>query len=162
MHKQLLAILLLFFIISCNNTNDDAVVDNTIITANNSLPAPQPVTFSVDAVHPHDTSAFTQGLEFYKGKLFESTGLANKSTLRIVDIKTGNPEKKSLIQDPDIFGEGITIFKDKIYQLTWENHKIFVYNVGDISHPVNTLKWKFQGWGITIDGQNLIISDGSD
>jgi len=162
MYKQFLTILLLFFISSCSNTNDDEVVDNSIIPANNLLPAPQPITFNVDAVYPHDTGAFTQGLQFYKGKLFESTGLPDKSTLRIVDIKTGNPEKKYLIPDANIFGEGITIFKDRIYQLTWENNKIFVYNVSDISHLVNTLKWKFQGWGITNDGQNLIISDGSD
>lgn len=162
MHKQIWTVLLLLFSISCNNTSDDEVFDNSIAGAGNSLAAPQPITFNVDAVYPHDTTAFTQGLQYYHGKLYESTGLPKKSSLRIVDIKTGVPEKKYLIPDPDIFGEGITIFKNRIYQLTWESHKIFVYNENDISHPVNTLKWKYEGWGITNDGQNLIVSDGSD
>ncbi|MEP6615880.1 MAG: glutaminyl-peptide cyclotransferase [Ginsengibacter sp.] len=162
MPKKLWTILLSFLIVSCSNTNDDDVVDNSIIPINTSLPSPQPITFSVDAVYPHDTAAFTQGLQFYNGKLFESTGLPNRSTLRIVNIRTGVPEKKYLIPDSQIFGEGITIFKDKIYQLTWENNKIFVYNVNDILHPVTTLKWNYQGWGITNDGRQLIISDGSD
>jgi glutamine cyclotransferase len=148
--------------ISCNNTSDDEVIDKSIISPGNSLPVPQPITFNVDAIYPHDTGAFTQGLQFYKGKLYESTGLNNKSSLRVVDIKSGIPEKKYLIPDEKIFGEGITIFRDKIYQLTWENNKIFVYNIGDIAHPVNTLKWKYPGWGITNDGQHLIISDGTD
>lgn len=162
MHKQIWTVLLLLFSISCNNTSDDEVFDNSIAGAGNSLAAPQPITFNVDAVYPHDTTAFTQGLQYYHGKLYESTGLPKKSSLRIVDIKTGVPEKKYLIPDPDIFGEGITIFKNRIYQLTWESHKIFVYNENDISHPVNTLKWKYEGWGITNDGQHLIVSDGSD
>lgn len=162
MHKQIWTVLLLIFSISCNNTSDDEVFDKSIAGAGNSLAAPQPITFNVDAVYPHDTTAFTQGLQYHHGKLYESTGLPQKSSLRIVDIKTGVPEKKYLIPDPEIFGEGITIFKNKIYQLTWESHKIFVYNENDISHPVNTLKWKYEGWGITNDGQNLIVSDGSD
>ena len=162
MHRQIWTVLLLIFSISCNNTSDDEVFDNSIAGAGNSLAAPQPITFNVDAVYPHDTTAFTQGLQYHNGKLYESTGLPKKSSLRIVDIKSGVPEKKYLIPDPEIFGEGITIFKNKIYQLTWESHKIFVYNENDISHPVNTLKWKYEGWGITNDGQNLIVSDGSD
>jgi glutamine cyclotransferase len=148
--------------LSCNNTSDDEVIDKSIIPPGNSLPAPQPITFNVDAVYPHDPAAFTQGLQFYKGKLYESTGLNNKSSLRVVNIKSGVPEKKYLITDEKIFGEGITIFKDKIYQLTWENNKIFVYDIGDITRPVNTLKWKYPGWGITNDGQHLIVSDGTD
>ena len=162
MYKQLWTLLLFLLIFSCNNTSDDEVIDKSIIPPGNSLPAPQPITFNVDAVYPHDTAAFTQGLQFYKGKLYESTGLNNKSSLRVVDIKSGVPEKKYLITDEKIFGEGITIFKDKIYQLTWENNKIFVYDIGDITRPVNTLKWKYPGWGITNDGQHLIVSDGTD
>jgi len=117
--------------------------------------------YKVDAVYPHDPKAYTQGLEFYKGKLYEGTGEWGTSNLRIVDIKTGQIEKNYLIPDTSIFGEGVTIFKNKIYQLTWQNHKIFVYDLNDISHPVNTLTWNRQGWGATNDGTNIIISDGS-
>lgn len=128
----------------------------------NGVPAPNPITITVDANYPHDNQAFTQGLQFYKGKLYEGTGQFEKSSLRIVDIKTGVPEKKYVLPDPKIFGEGITIWNNKIYQLTWENNVIFVYNLNDITKPIQTLKWKLQGWGITNDGKTLIISDGSD
>jgi glutamine cyclotransferase len=148
-------------LISCNNNagDNDVEYDSTIV---NTLPTPQPITFTIDSVYPHDKEAFTQGLQFYKGKLYESTGLNNKSSLRIVNIKTGVPEKKYLIPDAQIFGEGITIFQNKIYQLTWENNKVFVYNISNITKPIQTLIWQRQGWGITNDGNNLIISDGSD
>jgi glutamine cyclotransferase len=105
--------------------------------------------------------AFTQGLEFHNGKLYEGTGEPKESRLRIVDLKTGKTEKEYLIPDTTIFGEGITVFKNKIYQLTWQNHKIFVYKFNDISKPVNTYNWSLEGWGITNDGNNLIISNGS-
>src|SRR5690349_21743341 len=78
--------------------------------AGNGIAVPQPITFSIDTVLPHDPQAFTQGLQFYNGKLYEGTGQFNESTLRIVDPKTGSVEKKYLIPDSTIFGEGITIF----------------------------------------------------
>lgn len=127
----------------------------------NNIPPPEPITFSVEKVYPHDQTAFTQGLEFHNGKLYEGTGEPKESRLRIVNIETGKPEKEYLIPDPTIFGEGITAFKNKIYQLTWQNHKIFVYNFNDIMHPIDTYNWSVEGWGITNDGTNLIISDGS-
>lgn len=163
MYKYLLGFALVFFFASCNSENDSeqGSTDDTNTSANN-LPSPQPITFTVDAMYPHDRSAFTQGLQFYKGKLYEGTGEPERSTLRIVDIKTGVPEKKYLIPDPKIFGEGITIFNNKIYQLTWQNNKIFVYNLNNIFRPIQTLTWKLEGWGITNNGKDLIISDGSD
>ena len=84
-----------------------------------------------------------------------------QSTLRIVDIKTGKPEKEYLIPDTNIFGEGITIFKNKIYQLTWQNNKIFVYKLMISCTRLIHYNWSAEGWGITNDGNNLIISDGS-
>ncbi len=162
MNLKNLLIALVLFIASCSSNNpDDNSIDTSLITTNN-LPAPQPITFTVDSVYPHDNHAFTQGLEFYKGKLYEGTGEPNQSSLRIVNIKSGVPEKKYTIPDPKIFGEGITIFNNKIYQLTWQNNKVFVYNLNNISKPVETLNWKYEGWGITHDDSKLIISDGSD
>lgn len=145
----------------CNNDNDKHS-DPPVGPRENGIKAPDPITFTIEAMYPHDTGAFTQGLQFYKGKLYEGTGLEGKSTLRIVDIKTGKPEQKYLLPDPKVFGEGITIFNNKIYQLTWVTHKIFVYNLSDITKPIASLKWKLEGWGLTNDGKSLIISDGSD
>lgn len=162
MNRFLAGIFLALIFISCNNNSDDETIDNSLVPPPNNLPSPRPITFSVDAVYPHDKEAFTQGLEFHDGKIYEGTGEPKQSTLRIVDIKTGIPEKKYLIPDPEIFGEGITLFKNKIYQLTWQNHKVFVYNVNDITKPIQTITWKPEGWGITNDDTNLIISDGSD
>jgi glutaminyl-peptide cyclotransferase len=161
MIKKLSLLALIMLLFSCHNTSTPDVDNSLPVNQPNNIPAPQPITFTVDSVYPHDPKAFTQGLQFYNGKLYEGTGEFNQSTLRVVDIKTGKPEKEHLIPDATVFGEGITIFKNKIYQLTWQNHKIFVYNLIDIMHPIATYNWSLEGWGITNDGNNLIISDGS-
>lgn len=159
--KRIFTIGLITLFAACNPSDKPSDEEG----AGNRIAAPQPITFSVDSVYPHDPKAFTQGLQYYKGKLYEGTGEYNESTLRIVDPKTGNVEKKYRIPDTTVFGEGITIFKNKIYQLTWQSKKIFIYNLADIMHPIKTLNWqigKAEGWGITNDGNNLILSDGSD
>ena len=160
MTKRIFTIVLISVFSACNT--DDKPADDNPINKVNNLPAPLPITFSIDTVLPHDPAAFTQGLQFYNGKLYEGTGQFEESTLRIVDPKSGKVEKIYLIPDSTIFGEGITVFKEKIYQLTWKNNKIFVYNQNDITHPIKTLNWGYEGWGITNDGTNLIISDGTD
>jgi glutamine cyclotransferase len=158
MIQKFLSVIFLLVLFSCNNSSPE--YDDSLPKVNN-IPAPTPIMFKVNAVYPHDANAFTQGLEFHDGKLYEGTGEWKTSHLRITDIKTGKVEKDFLIPDSSIFGEGITVFKNKIYQLTWQNNKIFVYNLNDISHPVDTLNWNRQGWGATNDGTNIIISDGS-
>ncbi|MEO8109124.1 MAG: glutaminyl-peptide cyclotransferase [Ginsengibacter sp.] len=160
MNKIYLAFLVAIFF-SCNGNSTPEYDPSLPLPVVNNIPPPQPITFSVEKVFPHDPHAFTQGLEFHNGKLYEGTGEPGESRLRIVNIETGKPEKEYLIPDPLIFGEGITVFKNKIYQLTWQNHKIFVYNFKDIMHPINTYNWSVEGWGITNDGTDLIISDGS-
>lgn len=163
MVRRIFAIALFTIFAACNN--EDKMPDTPEVPVN-ALSSPQPIMYTIDAVYPHDPHAFTQGLQFYNGKLYEGTGQPKQSSLRIVDIKTGNVEKKYTLPDPEVFGEGITIFKNKIYQLTWQNKKIFVYNLIDITKPIKTLAWTIsaigEGWGITNDGNNLIISDGSD
>ncbi len=161
MIKKLLAATLFFGLFSCNNSSTPDIDPSLPSPKINNIPAPAPVMFTVDAVYPHDPHSFTQGLEFYKGKLYEGTGEFDQSRLRIIDVKTGNVEQEYKIPDKTIFGEGITILKNKIYQLTWQNHKIFVYDLNDISHPVTTFNWSREGWGATNDGTNIIISDGS-
>jgi glutamine cyclotransferase len=160
MIRQFFFILCLLFLFACHNSSPS--YDNSLpVPKANNIPPPAPIMFKVDAVYPHDPNAFTQGLEFHDGKLYEGTGEWGTSHLRIVDIKTGKVEKDYLIPDSSVFGEGITFFRNKIYQLTWQNNKIFVYNANDISHPIATYKWDRQGWGATNDGKHIIISDGS-
>lgn len=159
MTNKLIPVLsLLFFLNSCQNSSSPDY-DNSLPV--NNIPPPSQIMYKVIAVYPHDPTAFTQGLEYHDGKLYEGTGEFSRSNLRVVDIKTGKVERNYLIPDKSIFGEGITIFKNKIYQLTWQNHKVYVYNVNDFNHPVDSLKWSREGWGATNDNRNIIISDGS-
>lgn len=151
------AILALVILAACNsNDKTDGPIDPTIV------PAKTPsISYTIVAEYPHDTSAYTQGLEFYKGKLYEGTGDFETSSLRITDHKTGRVEKKHMMGTDSIFGEGITIFKNKIYQLTWESNIVFVYDVSNIDKPIKTFKWPYDGWGLTNNGTDLIISDGT-
>ncbi len=159
-YKTILAASFLF-LISCQNSSSPDYDNSLPVQKVNNIPPPSSIMFKVDAVYPHDSYAFTQGLEYYNGKFYEGTGEYHRSNLRIVDIKTGKVEKNHLIPDNSIFGEGITIFKNKIYQLTWKSNKVFVYNLDDFSHPSDTLTWGREGWGATHDNKNIIISDGS-
>jgi glutaminyl-peptide cyclotransferase len=161
MTGKLLLIASLFVLISCDNSSTPEYDPTLPQAKTNNIPAPAPLMFTVDAVYPHDQNSFTQGLEFHKGKLYEGTGEFDQSRLRILDIKSGEALKEYKIPDKTIFGEGITILNNKIYQLTWQNNKIYVYNVNDISRPADTLNWSREGWGATNDGTNIIISDGS-
>lgn len=155
--NKYVAIAALIFLTACNGGKDKPdYVDDSI------KPIPIPIiTYNIIAEYPHDTIAYTQGLEFHNGKLYEGTGDFETSSLRITDYKTGKVEKKHMMGSADIFGEGITIFKGKLYQLTWKNNIVYVYDVNNIDKPISTFKWPYQGWGLTHNGTDLIISDGS-
>ena len=99
-------------------------------------------------------------MEFYKGQLYESTGLEGRSTLRTVDLKTGAVKQLHKLA-PKEFGEGITVLNDTLYQLTWENHIVFVYDPKTLK-LIRQMTWNGEGWGITNNGKSLILSDGSD
>lgn len=119
-------------------------------------------TYKIIQTYPHDIEAYTQGLEFYKDTLYESTGRHGQSSLRKVDYKTGEVLKKIPL-DQKYFGEGITILNDKIYLLTWQAGKGFVYDI----HSFEKLKTfdfdkSLEGWGLTNDGKNLYKSDGTE
>jgi glutaminyl-peptide cyclotransferase len=144
---------------SCNNNSSDSTPEETIPTGN-GLAAPKQLQAILMAEYPHDTTAFTEGLLVHKGKLYESTGLLNQSFIQITDIKTGKIEKKVPLKDPSIFGEGINILGDKMYQLTYQNHVAYVYNLSDLTKPIQTFTWHSEGWGMTNNGTDLIISDG--
>jgi glutamine cyclotransferase len=109
--------------------------------------------------YPHDPQAFTEGLLFDDGVLYESTGMNGTSWLRKVDLATGKVLQQINLPD-QYFGEGITIFGDKIFQLTWKSYIGFVYNKKTFQ-ALQTFHYVTEGWGITSDGQRLIMSDGT-
>jgi glutamine cyclotransferase len=155
--KYFLALAVIIFFAACNGSGDKpAEIDPKL------LPVETPkISYKIVNVYPHDTSAFTEGLQIYNGKFYEGTGMEQESTLRIADIKTGKVEKKHFYTDPVIFGEGIQVFKGKIYQLTYKNHVVYVYDEKNIDKPLKTFQWPYEGWGMTNNGTDLIISDGS-
>jgi len=108
---------------------------------------------------PHDPKAFTQGLVWKDGFFYEGTGLYGQSSLRKVEPKTGLILNQRNLPD-NLFGEGITIFNDRIYQLTWKEQTGFIYDV-ETFQLLETFSYDYEGWGITHDGEYLIISDGS-
>ena len=159
--KKILSSLLVISMFSCNSGdhNQPPVVETPPV--NSGIPAPAPIAINIVGIYPHDTIAYTQGLEFYNGKLYEGTGDYETSSLRITDYKTGNVLKKHMMGSETIFGEGITIFKDKIYQLTWQNNLVYVYDINNPDKPIKTFNWPNEGWGITHTATDLVISDGS-
>jgi glutamine cyclotransferase len=118
------------------------------------------ISYSVVNTLPHDTSSFTQGLEFYNGTLIESTGNWGKSKLIQHDFSNGKILKQ-LSLDPKFFGEGVTVLNDTIYQLTYKEKVVLVYSAKDFK-KIREIPFNSEGWGITNDGKNLIITNGSN
>ena len=110
-------------------------------------------------VYPHDPQSFTQGLEYHNGVLYEGTGLEGHSRLRAQHLATGIADHEVPI-DPSLFGEGITVLGNRIYQLTWLGGKGFIYDAATF-HRVSEFNYPGQGWGLTNDGLHLYMSDGS-
>ncbi len=122
---------------------------------------PIPVlTVKLVRTYPHDPHAFTQGLEYYRGYLYESSGIAGQSTLRKVVLESGQVIQKVSVP-PEYFGEGLTIFHDKIYQLTWLSKKGFIYDLRTF-RQVGEFPYDSEGWGLTHDDKSLIMSDGTN
>ena len=144
--KLFLFFLLITSALSCDNP-----------TAANGKSAVGKIT--VVNTYPHDTEAFTQGLIFYNGSIYEGTGLYRKSTLRKIDLETGKVEKIHNLPD-SYFGEGITVLDGKIYQRTWRSGTGIIYDAESFKE-LGTFKYPFEGWGITNNGKELIISNGT-
>jgi glutamine cyclotransferase len=139
--------------------------------AGQSYPLPgHPVTSTVDRTipgytyriinsYPHDPQAFTQGLVYAGGFLYEGTGRYGRSTLRKVDPETGRVLQQLKLPD-QVFGEGVTIFANRVIQLTWRSHLGFVYDLHSFK-PLLEFSYPTEGWGLTHDGKHLIMSDGT-
>jgi glutaminyl-peptide cyclotransferase len=121
--------------------------------------APPEYSYRVMHVYPHDPLAFTQGLEFRAGVLYEGTGLNSHSGLRKVELETGKVLQEIKLP-PVYFGEGITVLDQRIVQLTWQSHKGFVYEQGTF-RLIRTFEYPGEGWGLTNDGRQIFMSDGT-
>lgn len=117
-------------------------------------------TYEVTHAWPHDRGAFTQGLLFLNGQLLESTGLNRQSSLRRVDLKTGDVLKRVDVP-AQYFAEGLAALNGKLFQLTWQDRKCFVYDLESFQLE-KEINYEGEGWGLTTDGHWLIMSDGTD
>jgi glutaminyl-peptide cyclotransferase len=147
---KLLILAFLFLLVSCSG---DAHLNET---------ASETAVYAFDVVGrwPHDTAAFTQGLEYYEGSLYESTGGHGTSSLRQVELETGRVLRRVDVPR-EYFAEGLTIFRGKIYQLTWQAHKGFIYDLASFQ-MLGEFAYEGEGWGLTHDDRSLILSDGTN
>jgi glutaminyl-peptide cyclotransferase len=149
---------------ACNNSESGS--NGSENTGKNDNSAPPVIQYSVVNKYPHDTAYFTEGLEFYKGQLLESSGgnadeSPYPSEMGIANLQTGVVTSKAKLDKTKYFGEGITVFNDKLYQLTWVSGVGFIYDantfqkLGEFKIPAK------EGWGLTHDSTHIIMSDGS-
>ena len=158
--KKYVVVGICLFVIACNNTdNAQDPTSSNDAADNTAIAAPTALNYSIQKVYSHDTSAYTQGLEWHNNKLIEGTGLRGESVLYQMDEQLKPYGKKVNLELP-YFGEGITVFDGKIYQLTWEEHQVFVYDATSFK-KINTLNWPYEGWGLTHNDTSLIVSTGS-
>jgi len=124
--------------------------------------APELINYKIVNTYNHDSKSYTQGYEFYDGILIEGSGQYGKSSLRKTDYKTGNVLEK-IDLDKKYFGEGVTVLNNKIYQLTWREKVAFIYDAKTLKKEKSMPYFKdIEGWGLTNDGKNLYMSDGSE
>jgi glutamine cyclotransferase len=158
---KLVQLILLFIILFLCSGSAPVADDGQKYPPYSILKSTKAPIFSIKIINifPHDSKAFTQGLIYYNGYLYESTGLNGKSTLRKIDIKSGKILQE-LKLDSKYFAEGITISANKIYQLTWQNNVVFVYDCLSFK-LLNNFSYSGEGWGITTGGKNLFMSNGT-
>ncbi len=134
---------------------DDRVRADSPLTIGKRTPV-----YRVDVVRSfaHDTAAFTQGLLWHNGEMYESTGGVGTSNIRRIELQTGDVKQRRDLPAPH-FGEGIVILGEKLYQLTWQSGKAFVYDKNTFA-PIGEFTYEGEGWGLTTDGTHLIMSDG--
>lgn len=165
MKKVSIAVIVIFNTLAACNESGSNTTDNNPGNTNAVAPPPA-IQYAVVNKFPHDTSYFTEGFEFYKGQLFESSGgnadeSPYPSEFGIADLKTGKVTTKVQLDKAKYFGEGITVFNDKIYQLTWTSQVGFVYDANTFKKIKEFKIPAKEGWGLTHDSANLIMSDGT-
>ncbi len=120
---------------------------------------PDKLGYQIISTRPHDGTAYTQGLQLTGGRLFESTGMYGESTVRELEPATGKIIRKRPLAKT-VFGEGLTVISQEMWVLTWKENTVYVLE-SDTFKPIRTHTYKGEGWGLTTDGKQLIMSDGS-
>jgi glutamine cyclotransferase len=138
---------------------EHAISPLPVPSATPTAPSVPVYTYRVLNAFPHDPEAFTQGLIFQDGILYEGTGLRGRSSLRKVELETGNVLKFYALPE-QYFGEGIAIFDNKLFQLTWQSRVGFIYDKETLE-LLDQFTYSTEGWGLTHDGKRLIMSDGT-
>lgn len=151
MKRLLFAIFLSIFAMACSSQPKRATSVPQIVE-------PVKYTYNIKAIYPHDTNSYTQGLQFVDGVLWEGTGEWGKSVLQKVDLQSGKAEVLAILPKSE-FGEGITVLGDKVYQLTWTNNKVHVYDLQ--GNHLKDMRYVGEGWGLTSDGESLYMSNGT-
>jgi glutamine cyclotransferase len=161
-HRVFLCLLLAASTVSCQSsqTNSSHTQASALGAAQTSAKSIPVLTATVIRTYPHDPKAFTQGLEFADGHLYESTGRTGQSSLRECVLESGKVLRKVSLPENE-FGEGLTIFHGKIYQLTWLSKKGFIYDLRTFK-KIGEFPFSSEGWGLTHDDTSLILSDGSN
>jgi glutaminyl-peptide cyclotransferase len=147
---------------ACNNDNNTkSAAGNNNVTDSSALAVPAIIPYDIINEYPHDPSAFTEGLEYKDGILYESTGQYGYSDIRKVDLKTGKVLLSAKMA-PQYFGEGLTILNGKLYQLTYREGKGFIYDPATLKLERTFSFDASEGWGMTNNGAYLIFDDGSN
>ncbi len=151
--KYVLIVICIIALNACGGTDKPANNGN-----NNGISAPAQINYTVVNTYPHDTSSFTEGLVWFNNFLYEGTGNYGKSKLLKTDLKTGKIVQQASLEN-QYFGEGISIMNNKIYQLTYREQKVFVYDVATFKKTAE-FSWETgEGWGMTTDGKQLILTN---
>ena len=162
--KHIFTLSALLFLSSCSPDSETGIdgteSDPSLKPVPSGIPAPKAISYAVISEFPHDTASFTEGLEVHNGKLYESGGEYTDSRLQFGNFKTGVIEKMHKMGTDKIFGEGLTVLNNKIYQLTYQTNIGYVYDVNNIDKPIRTFNWPYEGWGLTNNGTDLIIDTG--
>ncbi len=139
---------------------EEPTLTPTISPSPTPIPTVTDYSFSIVNTYPHDDNAFTEGLVYSNGSLYESTGLNGESSLRRVDLTKGNVLQEISLPE-EYFGEGITVVNNTIIQLTWQSNIGFIYDKNTFA-TLGNFTYHTEGWGLTYDGRQLIMSDGTD
>ena len=162
MTRFLIVLLITILFTSCNNDRT-----SRLQSLNKDINGISLIKYTIKNTYPHSIESYTEGLIFHDNKLFESTGSPEnypktRSVIGIVNLKTGNIDVKVEIDRDKYFGEGILFFKNKLYQLTYKNQLGFIYD-SDNFKQIGTFSYiNKEGWGMTTDGNSIIMSDGTN